>query len=231
LRRAQRDADVLLRGGARACIVENLGDAPFAAGAAEPHAVAHMAVIAAALRAQLGSELLLGVNVLRNAPLDALAVASAAGADFIRVNVHSGVMVTDQGIIQGQARRTLLYRQRLQLACAVAADVFVKHASPLGDMALEQVAHDSFHRAGADALVVSGSGTGQPADPARLDAVRSAVPEAAIWLGSGLTPDNADLYRGRCDAAIVGTDLHRDRDLAAPLELERVRRVVGAFSG
>ncbi|MFH1468561.1 MAG: BtpA/SgcQ family protein, partial [Pseudomonadota bacterium] len=177
---ALRDAEALAEGGARGCVVENLGDAPFAPDAVEPHVVAHMAVIAAAVVRRFGDVLKVGVNVLRNATLDSLGVASAAGADFVRVNVLSGAMVTDQGLIQGRAREALLYRRRLGCACLVAADVLVKHASPLAPLDIRQAARDSFLRGGADALIVTGPGTGFAADPGRLEAVRAAVPEAPL---------------------------------------------------
>ena len=231
LDRALHDADALAEGGAAGCIIENLGDAPFAPDAAEPHVVAHLAVLAHGVRQRFGDRLRVGINVLRNGALEALGVASAVGADFIRVNVLAGAMVTDQGVIQGQARRVMLYRRRLELDCAVAADVMVKHASPLGQLEIEQAARDAFLRAGADVLIVTGAGTGFPADPARLRAVRQAVPTAPLWLGSGLTPANAALYRPHCDAAIVGTWLHRDGQLDLPLDVQRVRDVVEAFGG
>jgi len=227
--RALFDADTLAQGGAAGCIIENLGDAPFATTAVEPHVVAHMAVIAVAVAQRFGSHLRIGINVLRNAGLDALGIVSATGADFIRINVLSGAMVTDQGIIQGQARELMLYRRRLGLQCQVAADILVKHASPIGELSIQQAARDVYHRGGADMLIVTGAGTGLAADPARLQAARQAVPEAPLWLGSGLTPENAALYRPHCDAAIVGTYLHRDGCLDEPLDVERVREVVGAF--
>jgi uncharacterized protein len=229
LDRALFDAEALAQGGAAGCVIENLGDAPFARDRVDPHVVAHMAVVASAVSQRFGGTLRIGINVLRNAALDALGVCSAVGADFIRVNVLSGAMVTDQGIIQGPARELMLYRRRLGLACHVAADVLVKHASPIGELSIEQAARDAYHRAGADMLIVTGAGTGLAADPARLEAARQAVPSAPLWLGSGLTPANAALYRPHCDAAIVGTWLHRDAQLHLPLQPDRVRRVVDAF--
>ncbi len=229
--RALCDAEVLAQGGAAGCVIENLGDAPFATTQVEPHVVAHMAVIAAAVIQRFGASMRVGINVLRNAGLDALGVASAVGADFVRVNVLSGAMVTDQGIIQGKARELMLYRRRLGLDCQVAADVLVKHASPIGELSIQQAARDVYHRGGADMLIVTGAGTGLAADPARLQAARQAVPEAPLWLGSGLTPANAALYRPHCDAAIVGTYLHRGGQLDQPLDVDRVRAVVQAFGG
>jgi predicted TIM-barrel enzyme len=78
----------------------------------DPWTVAAMTAIAGAVRAA-APELELGINVLRNDALAALAVAAAVGARFIRVNVHTGAMVTDQGLIEGRARETVLLRRRL----------------------------------------------------------------------------------------------------------------------
>lgn len=230
LDRVDRDAGALLQGGARGCILENYGDHPFSAGRVEPHVVSWMAVLARQARHRLGPDLLLGINVLRNDPLAALAVASAAGADFIRVNVHTGAMVTDQGLIQGRARHTLLYRRRLGLDCFVAADVLVKHAAPLAGADLEQAVRDTHRRAGAEVLILTGNATGAPAVPAHLLRARRAAPGARIWLGSGLTPENAPRYRDHCHAAIVGTWLHQGSDIGAPLCPDRVRQAVRALA-
>lgn len=228
---ALRDAEALAEGGARGLIVENLGDAPFSADSVEPHVTAMLAIVARAVRERLGDALVIGVNALRNDALSALGAAAAADADFIRVNVLSGAMVTDQGLIQGRARELLLYRNRLAPQLKIVADVLVKHASPLAPVELEQVARDTFHRAGADVLVVTGSGTGQPTDPERLRRVRAAVPEAPVWVGSGVSVSTAGLFGAEASGAIVGTALHAGGDLSAPLDPERVRVMVRLLAG
>ena len=202
-----------------AAIVENLGDAPYAADQVAPWTVAAMTRVALAIRHD-APELTLGVNVLRNDARAALGVAEAVDASFIRVNIHTGVLFTDQGRIEGRARDTLLARKALGSDVRIAADVLVKHATPPGPVDLAQVARDTWQRGRADALIVTGPGTGQPTDAAELGVVRAAVPDAPVWVGSGVTPDNA---RGlRADAAIVGTWLHQNADLRRPLDPERV---------
>ena len=120
-----------------------------------------------------------------------------------------------------------LARKALGSDVRIAADVLVKHATPPGPVDLAQVARDTWQRGRADALIVTGSGTGQPTDPAELGVVRAAVPDAPVWVGSGVTPDNA---RGlRADAAIVGTWLHQNADLRRPLDPERVAALRAAL--
>ena len=93
-----------------------------------------------------------GVNVLRNDALSALAIAAATGAAFIRVNVHTGAMLTDQGIIEGDAYATLRKRASLAPNVLIFADHLVKHATPLAEVDPIQSARDLRLRGLADAL-------------------------------------------------------------------------------
>ncbi len=96
-----RDADLLAEGGVHGLMMENFGDVPFFPGRVPTHVAAHMTALAFEVRRRI--DLPLGINVLRNDGVTALAVAHASGASFIRVNVLCGARVTDQGIIQGIA--------------------------------------------------------------------------------------------------------------------------------
>lgn len=223
---ACRDARTLAQAGFDGLIVENLGDAPFDADEVAPATVAQMTRIVLAVR-EVAPSLALGVNVLRNDALAALAVAAASGANFIRVNVHSGVMVADQGVLTGRARQTLLERNRLGAAVRIVADVHVKHAVPLGAQRLADVAHDTWSRGGVDALIVSGTGTGQPTAASDVLEVRAAASGAPVWVGSGTTPSCP--RPGGADGVIVGSWLHHDGKLDAPLDLARCRVMREAF--
>jgi membrane complex biogenesis BtpA family protein len=223
--RARADARALVNGGVNGLIVENLGDAPFAGNSAPAYTVAQMTRIAADL-SQAHPDVPLGINVLRNDAIAALAIAAASGAVFIRVNVHNGAMVTDQGLLEGRARRTLGADQ-----VQIAADVLVKHAVPLGESAVEDLAHDLVARAGARAVIVSGTGTGRPVDWSRVSRVRAAIPEHALWIGSGAVPDQAPLLRSVVDTVIVGTWLHEHSDLSRPVDERRVDQMRRALRG
>lgn len=228
VRRATHDAVALLDGGVDGIIVENFGDAPFARDGADAVTVAALTHVALAVR-RAAPDVMLGVNVLRNDARSALAIAAAVDAEFIRVNVHVGAMVTDQGVIEGRARDTLLLRRQLGARVAIAADVLVKHAVPLGDQRLDDVGRDTWDRGLADALIVTGSGTGRPTDPADVDRLRAACPDAPIWIGSGLDPARASFLAGRAHGAIVGTWLHEGGDVRRPIDSARVRDMAGAL--
>jgi membrane complex biogenesis BtpA family protein len=213
-----------------ALLVENHGDVPFSPGRVEPSTVAAMAVIVAALRAAL-PDILLGVNVLKNDGRAALAVACAAGARFIRVNVHAGAVVADQGLVQSDAYHTLRDRRLLGADVELFADVQGKHAVPLAPVELEQEARDLVHRGLADALVVSGRATGEATPIADVKRVRSAVPRVPLLVGSGVTADTVGELLSIADGVIVGTFLKRDGDVRGPVDPARVRRLVAAARG
>lgn len=228
VRAAVADAVAYERGGATAVIVENFGDVPFCKDRVPAETVAAMAVAGQAVRAAV--KLPVGFNVLRNDPLSGLALCAACGGGFIRVNVHTGAMLTDQGLIEGAAFATL--RKRLQLGLdwvAILADVHVKHAVPLGDQSLADAARDTRDRGLADGLIVSGFGTGRPTDAADVRAVRAACPDAILLLGSGVTASNAGDYLPFADGFIVGSSLKRGGRLSAPVDVRRVAALARAI--
>ncbi len=227
--RARADAASLAQGGVDALLVENYGDAPFIAAGLPPETVAGLAVAAAAVADEV--DLPLGINALRNDAASALAVAAVVGAGFIRVNVHSGAMVTDQGWIEGRAAGTLRSRERLAPGVAVLADVLVKHATPPPGLTLDRAARDTWERGLADALIISGQGTGEPTPLGDLRQVRDAVPDAAILVGSGVREDTIAELLTVADGAIVGTAMQRDGVPGAPVDLARVERLVRAARG
>jgi membrane complex biogenesis BtpA family protein len=214
---ALADARAIRDGGCDGFAIENYGDRPFTRGRVEAETVAAMTRVIAEVVREV--RLPFGVNVLRNDAQSALAIAAATGAAFIRVNVHTGAAVTDQGIIEGDAYATLRKRAALAPEVLIFADYLVKHATPMGEVS----AKDLRLRGLADALIVTGTETGAAADPSRLRALRETV-DAPLLLGSGLTAENAASFAD-ADGAIVGTSLKRD----GVVDARRVRDVVRAF--
>lgn len=221
---AERDARLLEQGGVDAIMVENYGDTPFFPGRVPSETTAAMTAAVLAVRRSIGVPV--GVNVLRNDAATALSICAATGASFIRVNVHTGAMLTDQGWIGGKAHETLRLRQRLGSNAAILADVFVKHATPPAGLTIEDAARDMWERGHADGLIVSGTGTGTPTSLADLERTKAAVPGALLLIGSGLTRDNALSLLRVADGAIVGTSLKRDGRAENEVSLERVRQLI-----
>jgi len=224
--RAVADATALERGGLDGVLVENFLDAPFHPGAVPPETVAGMSVALAAVIAAV--RVPVGVNVLRNDARGALAVAAATGARFIRVNVHTGTMWTDQGVIEGRAHETLRARRALGVDVRILADVEVKHATPPPGYDLEDAARDAWTRGLADALLVTGPATGAPADPAVCRRVRSAAPDAPVWLASGVTPTTVAAALEAADGVIVGSALCSGGVAGAGVDPGRVDELAAA---
>jgi len=226
---ALADAGALAETGFDALLVENFGDAPFYPDDVPKATVAALTRAVAEVRRAVA--LPVGVNVLRNDALAALAVATAAGAAFIRVNVLAGLMHTDQGPIAGRAAEVARLRASLGAPVQVLADVFVKHATPPPGLTLEQAAADTWERAGADGLIVSGAGTGRETSLDNLRRVKAAAPGAPVYAGSGVTAEAVAGVLRVADGVIAGTALKRDGVTAAPVDLARARAFVAAARG
>lgn len=226
--RAHQDATLLAEAGFPALMIENFGDAPFFADDVPAVTVAAMTRVATELRATV--PIPIGINVLRNDALSAMAVAAAVGASMIRVNVLSGIMYTDQGPIVGRAAEVARSRRDIAPDVIVLADVFVKHASPPPGLTLEQSAIDTYERGGAHGLVVSGTGTGVSIDLEDARRVRRAVPSATLLVGSGAKPADLAELAEVVDGVIVGTALKIDLQATNRVDLARAEAFIAAAS-
>ena len=154
-----------------------------------------------------------------------MAIAHAVGADFIRVNVLVGARVADQGLITGIAEKLLRFRREIGgEKIRIFADVDVKHSAPLAaGYTIEDEARDAWERGGADALILSGCGTGHGTDPAHLRRAHSAAPRAPLLIGSGTTLETLGSFLPEASGFIVGTALKKDGKLNAGLVRSFVR--------
>lgn len=214
--RALADARILQDAGFDAILVENYGDAPFVKNDAGRQVVAEMTAIITALQDEI--TIPIGVQVLRNDAESALAVAAATGARFIRINVHTGVMVTDQGLIEGRAAETLRYRRMIDAReVSILADVFVKHGTPLANTSLANAVRDTVERGLADAVIVSGSGTGEATDLEDVQ-IASAATAAPVFVGSGVRIETLAETYSLAHGVIVGTAIKAGRITVAPVD-------------
>ncbi len=225
--RAVQDCGVYEQGGVMGVIVENFGDVPFAVEKVPPVTVASMTFVASELRRQF-TNISFGINVLRNDAESALSIATVVGAEFVRVNVHVGAVVADQGIIQGKAYQSMRLRKNLDSHVLLFADVGVKHSSQIGDYGLEQQAADALERGMADAIILTGSRTGVAVDMEELRALRRKFRDARIIIGSGANPKNAAQLLKYADSVIVGTAVKVDRVTSNPVDGKLLREFLKA---
>jgi uncharacterized protein len=225
--RAVAEALILRDSGFDGCIVENFGDVPFHKDRVPPATVAAMARLVAGVR-RAAPEWRIGVNVLRNDARAALAIAATCGARFVRVNVHVGATATDQGVLEGRAAQTLRLRSELGAAIEIWADVHVKHGRPVSHADISREAEDAVRRGLADALIVSGAGTGEGADLEDVGSVARSGLRVPILVGSGVDEESVGRYLAVADGVIVGSSLKAEGVTTAPLDPERARRFIAA---
>ncbi len=224
LDRAEQEATALASGGVDAIIVENFFDAPFPKDQVDPAVVSAMTI--AIGRIQNLVTLPIGVNVLRNDARSAIAIASCTGAQFIRVNVWTGAMVTDQGIIEGRAHELMRYRRELGSDVKIFADVLVKHAQPLSTPDLTIAVQDTIERGLADAIIISGLATGDAPDLKDVTIAKAAAQGTPVFIGSGTHWENVRSYLGVADGVIVSSSLKRNGHREHAIDPNRVSRLV-----
>ncbi len=233
IKRAMDDARILAEEGIDGIIVENFGDSPYPAGRVHPATISAMTIGVLAVHGVVRevdqeSRIRVGINVLRADVIAALSIAASTGAAFVRTNVLTGALVTDQGIIEGTAYEALRERRLLGIGTPIFADVMSKHAYPVGaGVVMELEARSTAYRGLADALIVTGDETGAATSADDLRRARAAVPDRPILIGSGLDAGNAGELLPLSDGAILGTALKVDGVTEAPVDRDRVREMVG----
>jgi membrane complex biogenesis BtpA family protein len=227
LEHAQRDAETLLEGGVNGLIVENMWDLPYYVGSDVPlEGVTSQAVAARAIASM--ADVPVGANVIHNGWQAELAIAVAAGLDFVRICILTGARLWDTGDLDRGYGADLL-RKRKELDAEhvkLFADVDKKHSVPYPGLDLEtHIEWTEFYR--ADALIVSGRMTGSAPS---VDKVREAKAFATrpILMGSGTSAENVAAFMEYADGAIVGTSLKVGGLGENPVDIDRVRRYMDA---
>jgi membrane complex biogenesis BtpA family protein len=224
--RAEQEVTALASGGVDGVIVENFFDAPFTKNQVDPAVVSAMTLIIQRLMNLV--TLPMGINVLRNDAQSALAIATCVRAQFIRVNVLTGVMATDQGLIEGQAHHLLRYRRELGSDVKILADVLVKHARPLGSPNLTTAVQETIQRGLADGVILSGWATGSPPTLEDLELASAAANGTPVFIGSGANWENISTLMQAADGVIVSSSLKRRGRIEQPIDPIRVSQFVEA---
>jgi membrane complex biogenesis BtpA family protein len=225
--RAEQEATALASGGVDGLIVENFFDAPFTKDSVDPAVVSAMSLVVQRLMNLV--TLPIGVNVLRNDARSAMAIATCTRAHFIRVNVLTGVMATDQGLIEGRAHELLRYRRELGSEVKIFADVLVKHARPLGSPNLTTAVQETIERGLADAVILSGWATGSPPSLEDLELASAAAGDTPVFIGSGASWENIPRLIQAADGVIVSSSLKRHGQIEQPIDPIRVSQFVEAM--
>ncbi len=214
------ETEIFAKLGVDALIVENFQDVPFYPDRVPSETVACMSAICREIVNHAGG-MPIGVNVLRNDADAALSIAVAVGAEFIRVNVHNAAALTDQGVVEGKAYATMRKRNVLGAKTLIFADVAVKHAAPIAHIPLDIEARDLSERSMADALIVSGTGTGAATSLEDLQIVKENT-HLPVVIGSGTTPETLPGLNQHADGFVVGSYLKVDGKADNDVDPKRV---------
>ncbi len=226
---AADEAKTLVDAGFDGALIENMHDVPYVQAPHDPVVTAAMTAAGLAVRAA-APKLMLGVQVLSIGWREAMAVALAIGADFIRVENFVFAHVADEGLLTEAVSGPLLrYRRTIGAGhIRVYADIKKKHASHAitGDQSIELAAQGA-ELFLADGLILSGVHTGSPASVSELKAV-SGVTDLPLLIGSGVTPEQVGPLFEHADALIVGTWIKRGGVWSNPVDAGRAANLVAA---
>nr|XP_014428060.1 protein C19orf12 homolog isoform X1 [Pelodiscus sinensis] len=215
------ESEIYKDAGVDGLIVENMHDLPYTVSVG-PEITAAMAVISAAVK-QTCPHLPLGIQILCSANQQAVAVALAAGLDFIRVEGFVFSHVADEGIINACAGDLLRYRKQIGAQhIQIFADVKKKHSAHAltADVSVSETAKAA-ELFLADGVVLTGTATGMQADPKELKEVEHAV-KIPVLIGSGVTLENARNFLG-ANALIIGSYFKKDGYWANSVDPDRVK--------
>lgn len=204
LNNSLEDLKALENGGVDAVIIENNYDTPHKIFVA-PETVNDMKFLGAEVASS--TKLTVGVSVLWNDYKAALSIAMAIKAKFIRIPVFVDKVKTNYGTVTGSPEDVLKYRKKIGADnIALFVDIQVKHAELLNKRPIEESAMEAI-KAGADALIVTGKWTGDAPELTKLIAVRKAVGNFPILIGSGTNENNINELLKYANGAIVSTSL------------------------
>ncbi len=224
---AVAEAEVYARAGFDAVMIENMHDRPYLKRGVGPEIVAAMTAVGRAVRASVS--LPLGVQILAGANREAMAVAHACGAAFVRVEGFVFAHVADEGLIEADAGALLRYRKAIGAeAVRIFADIKKKHSAHAltADVGIPDTAHAAEFFL-ADGLVVTGTATGVATDPADVQAAAGAV-HLPVLVGSGVSPGNIARYAAAA-GFIVGSWVKRGGSWSGALDRRRAETLARAF--
>ena len=224
-RQAKEEAKVYRECGVDGVIIENMHDIPYLKGEVGPEIVAAMTAIGSEVKAECG--LPVGIQILAGANIEAMAVAHAAGLDFIRAEGYAYAHVADEGIIEASAAKLLRYRKMIGAErVQVWADVKKKHSAHAitADVSLGQTA-ETIEFMSANCVIVTGSVTGEAPQVADVKEAKSHC-HLPIFLGSGITESNIEQFYNEADGFIIGTYFKVDGLWSNTVDPARVTRFI-----
>ena len=214
------DVEKLQAGGVHAIMFGNENDRPYVF-TAPPEGIAAMTAVIAAVKPML--KVPFGVNYLWD-PSASVAIACATGAAFAR-EIFTGLFASDMGLWQPDAAAALRLRRNLgRPDLKLLYNINAEFAASLDTRPIALRAKSAVFSSLADAILVSGPLTGQPAETSDLRTVREAVPDVPVFANTGVRIDNVEEVMAIADGCVIGTHFKVDGITWNPVDGDRVRR-------
>lgn len=224
-KQAREEGRVYRECGVDGVIIENMHDVPYLKGAVGAEIVAAMAIIGSEVKNECA--LPVGVQILAGANIEAMAVAHAAGLDFIRAEGYAYAHVADEGLIEASAAKLLRYRKMIGAErVQVWTDVKKKHSAHAitADVSLGQTA-ETVEFMSADCVIVTGSVTGEAPKVADVQEAKSHC-HLPVFLGSGISETNIEQFYEEADGFIIGSAFKVDGLWSNTVDPNRITQFV-----
>jgi membrane complex biogenesis BtpA family protein len=214
------DVERLQSGGVDAIMFGNENDRPYLTqGTAE--SIAAMSAIVAMVKPSLTVPF--GVNYLWD-PTASVAIAGATGAHFVR-EIFTGVFASDMGVWAPDCATPSRLRRNIgRTDLKFLFNINAEFAYSLDQRPIELRARSAVFSSMADAILVSGPITGQPADASDLRKVAETVTEVPVFANTGVNLDNVRDVMSVASGCIIGTHFKIDGDTWNAVDGDRVRR-------
>jgi membrane complex biogenesis BtpA family protein len=214
------DVEKLQAGGVHGIMFGNENDRPYQF-RAPAECVAAMTAVISAVKPML--KVPFGVNYLWD-PSASVAIACATGASFAR-EIFTGLFASDMGLWQPNAADALRLRRNLARPdLKLLFNINAEFAASLDTRPIELRAKSAVFSSVADAILVSGPLTGEPAETSDLRKVREAVTTVPVFANTGVRIDNVKEVLAIADGCIIGTHFKVDGNTWNPVDGERVKR-------
>jgi membrane complex biogenesis BtpA family protein len=226
IEKALREAGLYKQFGLETVMIENMHDRPYTK-VIRPEITAMMTVIGYEIK-KLG--LNCGIQILAGGNKEALAVAKAAGLDFIRAEGYVFGHIGDEGYFDSCAGELLRYRKEIGAEnVAVFTDIKKKHSSHAitADVTLEETAKAAQFFI-SDGVIITGRATGE--EPTVEDMIAVQPVGILKLIGSGITAENIEKYWNYADALIVGSYFKYGGIWAREIDPHRVITLMGKVS-
>jgi len=212
------EVEMVARIGFDGVILQNMHDVPIGQ-TARPETIGYMTRLACDIR-QHFPQLILGILVNWDG-LASLAVAEAAGADFVRVeHLYTGVSVSSVGFMQGQCGPICEMRKRLSSPIPVYADVQEVNSTYVSPKPKAAAAVEVVRSAFADGVFVSGAGTEESLSYVRQ--IKQRMPGVPVFLGGGATGENVRELLRYYDGVSVATWI-KNGNMRNPIDPQRAQ--------